>query len=122
MKTVIPIQSAAESAPATTGRPRRGVFRWALAGFGLGVVSATTYLSLGGEYFLFIPRWAEIVFCPGFLAGNTAYKWGLSQEACKVVGVLAVGFAYAALAALARFVRSALKLHRPSAALSQHSE
>ena len=104
------------------GRPRREVFRWALTGFSVGVVSATAYLLLGGEYFLLIPRWAEIVFYPGFLAGNTAYKWGLSQEACKVVGVVAVGFAYATLAALARFLWSALKHRRPSAALSQNSE
>ncbi|HOY59859.1 MAG TPA: hypothetical protein PK640_17215 [Verrucomicrobiota bacterium] len=102
-------------------RPRRGVLRWALAGFGLGAVSATAYLLLGGEYFLFIPRWAEIVFYPGFLAGNAAYKWRLSQEASKVVGVLAVGLVYAALAALVRVAWSAVKHRRASAALNQNS-
>lgn len=116
------MQRDAEPARATVDRPRRGVLRWAQAGFGFGAVSATAYLLLGGEYFLFIPRWAEIVFYPGFLAGNTAYRWRLSQEACKVVGVLAVGLAYATLAALARFAWSAFKHRRPSAALGQDSE
>jgi hypothetical protein len=118
MKTVFDQPDSAISG----SHPLRQTLCWALAGFGVGVVSASAYLLLGGEYFLFIPRWAEIVFYPGFLAGNTAYKWRLSQEACKVVGVLAVGLAYATLAALARFVWSAFKHRRLSAALSQNSE
>lgn len=105
------MQRDAEPAGATVDRPRRGVLCWALAGFGFGAVSATAYLLLGGEYFLFIPRWAEVVFSPGFLAGNTAYKWGLSQEACKVVGVLAVGLAYALIPLLLRFVWGAARNH-----------
>ena len=122
MKATTPMQRDGAPAEATVGRPRRGVVRWASAGFGVGVVSATTYLLQGGDYFLFIPRWAEIVFYPGFRAGTAAYDLGLRQGAAKVVGVLAVGLAYAALAALAWFVWSALKHRRLSAALGQNSE
>ena len=122
MKPTNPMQRIAEPAGLTAGRPRRGVFPWALTGFGVGVVSATAYLLLGGKYFVFIPRWANVVFYPGFLVGNAAYKWGLGQEASKVVGVLAVGFAYAALSVLARFAWYALKHRRQSATPRQSPE
>jgi hypothetical protein len=82
---------------------RRGILPTGLVGFGVGVICATSYLLLGGEYFWNIPRWADIVFYPGFLAGRQAYHWGLSVPVSKVVGVLAVGFAYALLAVLLRF-------------------
>jgi hypothetical protein len=106
----------------TRGRPLRQTLCWALAGFGLGVVSATAYLLLDGEYFMFIPRWAAIVFYPGFLVGNAAYKWGLSQEASKVVGVLAVGLTYAVVAVLVRFAWLAFKHRCQSAAIRQDSK
>jgi len=106
----------------TGGSPLRQILCWALAGFGVGVVSASAYLLLGGEYFLFIPRWAEVVFYPGFLAGTAAYDLGLRQNAPKVVGVLAVGFAYAMLAALACFAWFAFKHRRPSTAAGPHSQ
>jgi len=122
MKTTTPMQRVGEPAGASTARLRRGVLRWALTGFGLGVVAATAYLLLGGHYFIFIPRWATIVFYPGFLVGNAVYKWGLSQEASKVVGVLTVGLAYAALAALARFAWFSLKRRRSSPAVRQDSQ
>jgi hypothetical protein len=122
MKTTTPMQRVGEPACATAGRPRRGVVGWALAGFAIGVGSATAYLLLGGEYFLSVPRWAFIVSYPGFVVGYHAYDWGLGQEASKVLGVLAVGLAYAALAVLARLVWFALKHRRQSAALRQNSE
>ena len=122
MKPTILMQKVGEPAGATTARPRRGVVRWASAGFGLGGVSGTAYLLLGGEYFIFIPCWAAIVFYPGFIVGNTAFRWGLSLEACKVVGVLAVGLAYAAVAALTRRVWLALKHRRQSATPRQSPE
>lgn len=109
MKTIIPMQRVGEPACATTSSPRCGVVRWALTGLGVGVVSATAYLLLGGKYFVFIPRWANVVFYPGFLVGNAAYKWGLSREVSKVVGVLAMGLAYALLALLVRFAWSATR-------------
>jgi hypothetical protein len=122
MKTIIPMQRVGEPVCATGDRPRRGIVRWALTGFGFGVVAASAYLLLGGEYFLSIPRWADIVFYPGFLSGNAAYKWRLSLEACKVVGVLAVGFAYAALAVLARFAWFAFKYRRRASAVRPSSQ
>ena len=88
---------------------RRESMRWAIGGFAVGTLAPTLYLLLGGEYFLFIPRWAYIVFFPGFFAGNAVYKWRLSEEACKVAGVLAVGLAYALLALLVRFAWSTVR-------------
>jgi hypothetical protein len=93
-----------------------------LAGFGLGVIAASAYLLLDGEYLWNVPRWANVVFYPGFLAGFQAYQWGVSVPASKVVGVLAVGLAYAVLTALARFAWFALKHRRQAAALRRNSE
>jgi len=122
MKSTTSLPSARESAVTNRRRPLRQTLCWTLAGFGFGVVSAATYLLLGGDYLVFVPRWALIVFYPGFLAGLKANDWGLGEASCKVVGVLAVGLAYAALAALPRLLWFALKHHRQSAALRKDSE
>ncbi len=102
MKPTTSLPPARESAVTNRPRPLRQTLCWALAGFGVGVVSATTYLLLGGEYFVFVPRWATIVFYPGFLVGFNAYVLGLREQPSQVVGVLSVGLAYATLAVLAR--------------------
>ena len=122
MKPTTPMQRVDETASATTSRPRRGIFRWALAGFGLGVVAASAYLLLGGEYFVFTPRWAFMGFYPGFLAGFKAYDWGLSEQSSKVVGVLALGLAYAVVIVFVRLAWFAIKHRRQSAAAKQISE
>ena len=122
MKATTSLPTAREATGTGGSRPLRQTSCWTLAGFGVGVVSATAYLLLGGEYFLFIPRWAFIVFYPGFFVGDASYKWGLGQEAAKVVGVLAVGLAYAALATLTRFLWFGLKHCRQSAAQREDSE
>ena len=75
----------------------------ALMGFAAGVVGGAGYLFLGGEYVFNVPRWASIVFYPGFFAGLlTINHWHVGQLVALVIGVLAVGLAYALLAALAR--------------------
>ena len=122
MKTTIPRQRAGEPACATARRPRPAVVSWALIGFGIGVGSATAYLLLGGEYVWGIPHWASVVFFPGFLAAFRVNEWGLDKDVSKVVGVLTVGLAYAALTIPARFAWFALKHRRRSAALRQISE
>ena len=109
MKNTTGLPPTGDPAGITGSGPHSQILCWALAGFGLGVVSASAYLLLGGEYLLFIPRWAEIVFYPGFLAGTAAYDLGLRQDAPKVVGVLAVGFAYALLALLVRLAWSTVR-------------
>jgi len=86
-----------------------GKFGAATIGFGVGIVTASSYLILGGDYVFFIPRWAEIAFYPGFVAGYQAYGWGLSEDLCKIVGVLAVGFAYAAIALFVRWAWRAVR-------------
>ena len=102
MKPITSLSPAGESAATSRPRPLRQTLCWGLAGFGVGVVSATAYLLLDGEYVLGIPRWAAFVFYPGFAAGVQAYEWGLRVGPSQVVGVLAVGLAYATLAVLAR--------------------
>ena len=89
---------------------------WPLAGVTVGVAGASAYLLPGGEYLWDIPRWAMIVLLPGFLAGDEIYKWGLSREASKMVGVLYLGPSYAALAGLARLGCCALQHRRQAAA------
>jgi hypothetical protein len=121
MKTTISMQRAGEPACATASRLHPGVASWALIGFGVGVGSATAYLLLGAEYLWDIPLWASVVFFPGFLVGFKVNAWGLDKDVSEVVGVLAVGLAYAALAILARFAWLALKHRRRSTALRQIS-
>jgi membrane protein DedA with SNARE-associated domain len=77
---------------------------------------------LGGEYLWDIPHWASVVFSPGFLVGFKVNEWGLDKDVSKVVGVLAVGLAYAAVAALARLVWSATKRRRHLASLRKSSK
>lgn len=72
-------------------------------GFSLGGVAATAYLLLDGPVIYGIPRWVEIVFYPGFVAGFRVNEWGLSVGASQVVGVFAVGLSYVVLALLGRF-------------------
>jgi hypothetical protein len=74
----------------------------AAVGFGAGLSAAMMYLLLGGEYFWNAPAAASLFFSPGFAAGYQAYEWGLPEGASKIVGVLAVGLAYGALALLVR--------------------
>lgn len=81
-----------------------GCFCWvALTGFALGALSGATYLLCDGRYFFGVPRWAEIVFFPGFAAGFQAYGWGLGEPAAKIAGVLAVGMSYAVVGVILAF-------------------
>ena len=76
-----------------------------LWGFAVGVLASSAYLLLGGEYLIFVPRWASIVFYPGFSAGYwVAEHWRVADDTAKVIGVLAVGLAYALIAALTSLI------------------
>lgn len=76
----------------------------AITGFLLGALASTLYLLAGGEEgygFDAVPRWAFIVFFPGFLAGNAFYEYVTSDlTLAKVIGVIAVGISYAVFAVL----------------------
>ena len=109
MRATSSMHRVEEPAGATVGRPRRGVCRWALAGFGFGVVAASAYLLLDGEYLWSVPLWARIVFFPGFQAGYQVREWGLSEPLSKVVGVLEVGLAYASIGVLLGWVRTLVR-------------
>jgi len=73
----------------------------ALCGFVVGVTSGSAYLLLGGEYIASIPRWAEIIFYPGFFAGFRTFYMFHSEGPAKVIGVLAVGLTYALISVFA---------------------
>jgi hypothetical protein len=122
MKNTTGLPTTGDPAGITGSGPFRQILCWALAGFGLGVVSGAAYLLQDGDYAFDIPRWAEIVFYPGFQAGKTAYTWRWDLEVCKVVGVLAVGFAYATVAVLIRFAWLAVKHRCQSAATRQDAK
>jgi hypothetical protein len=74
----------------------------AVIGMAIGMVAAGGYLLLGGEYLLFIPHWAKIIFYPGFVMGEMAANLGWGVDGGKVVGVITVGLTYAAIAVLIR--------------------
>ena len=112
-----------QCADETLATPPRHGLRWMLAGFGLGGISASAYLFLGGEYFLGVPLWARTVFFPGFVAGYQAHEMGMTNTLSEVVGVLAVALAYAALAASAWIVWHVLRGRRHTAAgAGRHAE
>jgi hypothetical protein len=92
-----------ESMPGTVTNKNIHIWGWSLAGFGLGVLSSSAYLLLGGNYISSIPRYADLLFYPGFAAGFRVYGWGLRESMSKVVGVLAVGLAYRLVAFLLTF-------------------
>lgn len=63
--------------------PVRQALCWAPADSGFGMVTPSAYLLLCGEYFISIPRWAEIVLYPDLLPGFKVAMWGLSLVAAK---------------------------------------
>jgi hypothetical protein len=109
MKATTSLPTGREPAGTTDSHALRRNLCWTLVGFGIGVFSASAYLLLGGEYLMGIPRGATIVFYPGFLVGFQVNAWGLNVAVSKVVGVFAVGLAYAGLATLTRLLWFALK-------------
>jgi hypothetical protein len=88
--------------------------RWtAYFAFLIGAFGASAYLLLDGPYLFSVPRWAHVVFFPGFVTGGIVHDLGLPLEPAKLVGIAAVGLAYAGIAALAQNLWFVL---RPSAA------
>ena len=86
------------------------------AGFVAGTGGAAAYLLVGGDYFLFIPRWAEMLFYPGFVAGNWVFDQTHEETFAKVVGVWAVGFAYGLSSGLLWWAWTSLKSSKAHAA------
>ena len=85
----------------------------ALIGFGAGGLGGAGFLLSGGNYFLNIPRWASIVFYPGFFAGFWAAEHlHVGVLVAQVIGVIAVGLAYALMAALACWIWLAVSRRR----------
>ena len=104
MDTPNSLPAAREFAGTADSHAQARTLCWTLAGFGLGGGAAWAYLLLGGEYAWNIPRWALIVFYPGFLAGFKVNEWGGSKNFSIIVGIVTVGLAYALIALLVRVV------------------
>ena len=99
--------------PDTTKSFVRRIWLAALIGFVAGVLGGAGYLLLGGDYFYNIPHWASIVFYPGFFAGFWTYDHlHVGVLVAQVIGVIAVGLAYALMAALARWIWLAVSRRR----------
>lgn len=67
-----------------------------LLGLLIGVLAPTIYLLAGGSEYFTAPRWATVVFWPGFFAGYNWHEHVMRDVmAAKVAGCIANGVAYA---------------------------
>ncbi|RKY10526.1 MAG: hypothetical protein DRP56_00730 [Planctomycetota bacterium] len=64
------------------------------AGFIIGLIASWAYILADGDYWVFIPLWAEIIFYPGFLAGNFCYNLFSNMNLALWAGTLTVGLFY----------------------------
>lgn len=73
-------------------RPFRRAF---LTGFIFGLIVSGIYIVTGGSTWLFVPIWAEIVFCSGIFAGIWFYEnISTSMPLAHLCGWLTVGISY----------------------------
>jgi hypothetical protein len=66
----------------------------------IGFLASSLYIICGGDVFLFVPTWASVVFFPGLLVGNWAYRAFdfLGFTGAIIAGMLAVMLSYGLLA------------------------
>ena len=74
--------------------PPRNKVKVFLAGVILGLISSWAYILADGDYWLFIPLWAEIIFYPGLLVGNFCYDLFGNEPLVLLLGTLSVGLFY----------------------------
>jgi len=78
-------------------------------GFMMGLIASWIYLLAGGQTWLFVPSWAEIVFYPGFFVGGCSYNLFLGKPLAVLIGTLTVGLFYGTvfvtMLLLGRFLR-----------------
>ncbi len=60
----------------------------------IGLIASWLYLLTGGSTFLSVPKWAEIVFYPGFFAGFYFYNLFRAESLAILFGSLTVGLFY----------------------------
>jgi hypothetical protein len=78
------------------------VKRAAIGGFIAGLASSTAYLAAGGDTFLSIPPWAEILFFTAVFVGTwTHFTFGPEYNVPEIVGCLTVAITYALVFGLA---------------------
>ena len=86
---------------------------WGLFGLGflVGVLAPSFYLLFGGSDFWNVPRWAVVLFYPGFWTGFYLHENIIhSRAAAHVVGCITVGICYGGIALIA--ARATRKLSR----------
>ena len=60
----------------------------------IGLIASWLYLLAGGQTWLFVPLWAEIVFYPGFFVGGYSYNLSGNEPIAVLLGTLSVGLFY----------------------------
>ena len=75
----------------------------------IGLIASWLYLLAGGQTWLFVPLWAEIVFYPGFFVGGYSYNLFGNEPLAVLLGTIAVGLFYGTvfviILSLGRFLR-----------------
>ena len=87
-------------------RKWRGAF---FVGFIIGIIASWTYILLEGDYWLFIPLWAEIVFYPGLFVGNYSYDLFGNLLIAQMVGTFSVGLFYGIVLVVILFLWNLLR-------------
>ena len=96
-------------------------------GFAIGVLFSVVYLLLRPQVIYFEPEplWAfimELALYPGFFVGLRAYDaFHLSEDICKVAGVLTVGIVYGSFGLLGRALYRKWVLYCGSSAMTGSS-
>ena len=73
--------------------PPKNMMKTFLIGLMLGLISSWIYILAGGETWLFVPSWAEILFYPGFTVGHYCYVI-FGVQLAILIGTLSVGLFY----------------------------
>ena len=64
----------------------------------IGLIASWVYIIAGGDTWLFIPQWAEVIFFPGFFVGYSCYQiFGSNIYLGLIFGSLTVGLFYGTL-------------------------
>lgn len=63
-------------------------------GFTLLFLASWLYILLGGDYWLFVPLWIEVIAYPGLLVGNTCYELFGNESLALLLGTVTIGLFY----------------------------
>ena len=99
---------------------RPAYWRWFAVGFSVGVLAPTIYLLFGGSDFWDVPRWATVLFYPGFWTGYYVHENIVhSKEVARVAGCITVGVSYGGIALLSAWTTRKLSRFQRNQALGK---